>query len=102
VVRRLASILIGDCADRCARLGETMLNSHPGAGARVEVLRIQFTPDLMPTDIVGTGSWWTRTGGAVHCFGPVFANLVLADEINRATLRPNLPCSKPCRSIRSP
>ena len=46
--------------------------------------RIQFTPDLLPADIIGTQIYDQRTGEFVARKGPVFANLVLADEINRA------------------
>jgi MoxR-like ATPase len=46
--------------------------------------RIQFTPDLLPADIVGTQIYDQRTGEFTARKGPVFANLVLADEINRA------------------
>ncbi len=46
--------------------------------------RIQFTPDLLPADIVGTQIYNQRTGEFTVRKGPVFANLVLADEINRA------------------
>ncbi len=46
--------------------------------------RIQFTPDLLPADIVGTQIYNQRTGEFTVQKGPVFANLVLADEINRA------------------
>jgi MoxR-like ATPase len=46
--------------------------------------RIQFTPDLLPADIVGTQIYNQRTGEFTARKGPVFANLVLADEINRA------------------
>jgi MoxR-like ATPase len=46
--------------------------------------RIQFTPDLLPADIVGTQIYNQRTGEFTARNGPVFANLVLADEINRA------------------
>jgi len=46
--------------------------------------RIQFTPDLLPADIVGTQIYNQRTGEFTSRKGPVFANLVLADEINRA------------------
>jgi len=46
--------------------------------------RIQFTPDLLPADIIGTQIYNQRTGEFVARKGPVFANLVLADEINRA------------------
>ena len=46
--------------------------------------RLQFTPDLMPGDIVGTRVWRPSTESFDIELGPVFANLVLADEINRA------------------
>ncbi len=46
--------------------------------------RIQFTPDLLPADIVGTLVWNEGTGEFEPKIGPIFANLVLADEINRA------------------
>jgi MoxR-like ATPase len=46
--------------------------------------RIQFTPDLLPADVVGTQIYNPRTGDFTIRRGPVFANLVLADEINRA------------------
>ncbi len=46
--------------------------------------RIQFTPDLVPADLVGTRIFHQGTGEFVTSLGPVFANLLLADEINRA------------------
>ena len=46
--------------------------------------RIQFTPDLLPADLVGTRVFNQKTGEFSTVLGPVFANLVLADEINRA------------------
>jgi MoxR-like ATPase len=49
--------------------------------------RIQFTPDLMPADITGSSVFQSRTQEFVFSPGPVFANIVLADEINRATPR---------------
>jgi MoxR-like ATPase len=50
----------------------------------VEFQRIQFTPDLVPADIVGTRIYNQKHGEFEVSLGPVFANLVLADEINRA------------------
>jgi MoxR-like ATPase len=47
--------------------------------------RVQFTPDLLPTDITGTAIFNQRTQEFEFREGPVFANIVLADEINRAT-----------------
>jgi len=46
--------------------------------------RIQFTPDLLPADLIGTLIYNQRTGQFVTRKGPIFANLILADEINRA------------------
>ncbi|MBP6763477.1 MAG: AAA family ATPase [Rubrivivax sp.] len=46
--------------------------------------RIQFTPDLVPSDLIGTRIYNQKTGEFGTSLGPVFANLVLADEINRA------------------
>ncbi|MEP7328227.1 MAG: MoxR family ATPase [Betaproteobacteria bacterium] len=46
--------------------------------------RIQFTPDLVPADLVGTRIYSQKTGDFATSLGPVFANLLLADEINRA------------------
>jgi MoxR-like ATPase len=46
--------------------------------------RIQFTPDLVPADLVGTRIYNQRTGDFSTVLGPVFTNLLLADEINRA------------------
>ncbi|MCB2108938.1 MAG: AAA family ATPase, partial [Rhodobacteraceae bacterium] len=46
--------------------------------------RIQFTPDLVPADLVGTRIFNQKSGDFSVALGPVFANLLLADEINRA------------------
>lgn len=46
--------------------------------------RVQFTPDLLPADVVGTTIYNARTGEFTPHRGPIFANIVLADEINRA------------------
>ena len=51
---------------------------------RVAFERIQFTPDLLPADVVGTMIYNQRTGEFSARKGPIFANIVLADEINRA------------------
>lgn len=49
-----------------------------------EFSRIQFTPDMLPADVVGTVIYNQKTGSFAAKQGPIFANLVLADEINRA------------------
>jgi len=46
--------------------------------------RIQFTPDLVPADLIGTRIYNQKTGEFSTSLGPVFTNLLLADEINRA------------------
>ena len=50
----------------------------------VDFKRIQFTPDLLPADIVGTEIYNQKTGEFIIKQGPIFSNLILADEINRA------------------
>jgi MoxR-like ATPase len=69
-------------------LGKTMLVRTLGEAVNLKFSRIQFTPDLMPSDIVGTNIIVEgQDGRKTFRFepGPIFANLVLADEINRAT-----------------
>jgi MoxR-like ATPase len=81
----------------CALLagGHILLEGVPGLGKTLLVkalartfggqfARIQFTPDLMPADITGHTLYDTRSSQFVMRRGPVFANLILADEINRA------------------
>ncbi|MFW6221358.1 MAG: AAA family ATPase, partial [Fibrobacterota bacterium] len=46
--------------------------------------RIQFTPDLLPADLIGTMVYNQKTGEFVPKTGPIFSNIILADEINRA------------------
>ncbi len=50
----------------------------------VKFSRLQFTPDLLPADVIGTQIYNPQSGGFTTRHGPIFANLVLADEINRA------------------
>ncbi|MFW6078423.1 MAG: AAA family ATPase [Gemmatimonadota bacterium] len=51
---------------------------------RVAFSRIQFTPDMLPADVIGTMIYNQRTGEFTTKQGPIFANIVLADEVNRA------------------
>src|SRR5205823_12554095 len=53
-------------------------------GFQLTFKRIQFTPDLLPADVIGTQIYNPRSGEFTIKKGPMFANLVLADEINRA------------------
>jgi MoxR-like ATPase len=65
-------------------LAKTYAVKTLAAAIKARFSRIQFTPDLLPADIVGTQIYDQRTGAFTPRRGPVFANLVLADEINRA------------------
>ncbi|HMO63925.1 MAG TPA: MoxR family ATPase [Verrucomicrobiota bacterium] len=75
--------------------GHVLLEGVPGlaktlsvkslAGAlHVKFSRIQFTPDMLPADVIGTQVYLPQQGGFTTRRGPIFANLILADEINRA------------------
>jgi MoxR-like ATPase len=65
-------------------LAKTLAVRTLAQGLRLSFHRIQFTPDLLPADVIGTQIYNPRTGEFSIKKGPVFANLVLADEINRA------------------
>src|SRR5881275_2325994 len=65
-------------------LAKTLAVRTLAQGLRLSFHRIQFTPDLLPADVIGTQIYNPRTGEFTVKKGPVFANLVLADEINRA------------------
>jgi len=65
-------------------LAKTLLVKSLGAALGVQFERIQFTPDLLPSDVVGTMIFQPKTGEFSAHPGPIFANLLLADEINRA------------------
>jgi MoxR-like ATPase len=66
-------------------VGKTMLARSIAASIHCSFKRIQFTPDLLPLDITGNNVFNLRKKSFEFVPGPVFANLVLADEINRAT-----------------
>ena len=86
----LELVLLGFLAD-----GHVLLEDFPGlaktlaARSFAQVLsmrfaRIQFTPDLMPSDVTGSSIWNQRDGDFEFRPGPIFTNLLLSDEINRA------------------
>lgn len=75
--------------------GHVLLEDVPGTGKTLsarsfatalglEFSRVQFTPDLLPSDVTGTNVFDERDGSFAFSPGPIFANVVLADEINRA------------------
>lgn len=65
-------------------LAKTLTVKTLASTMRGQFKRIQFTPDLVPADLVGTRIYNQKTGDFTTSLGPVFANLLLADEINRA------------------
>ena len=68
-------------------VGKTLLAKSLARSVNGKFQRIQCTPDLLPTDITGTNIWNPNSREFEFMPGPVFANVLLADEINRATPR---------------
>ncbi len=68
-------------------VAKTTLAKALASSMDLKFKRIQFTPDLLPSDIIGTMIYDQRTGEFRPRLGPIFANIVLADEINRASPR---------------
>ena len=68
-------------------VGKTLLAKSLARSLDGKFQRLQCTPDLLPTDITGTNIWNPKSGEFTYLPGPVFANVLLADEINRATPR---------------
>src|SRR2546421_4859624 len=66
-------------------VGKTTLAKAIARSLGCEFKRIQFTPDLLPSDITGSSVFNQKTGEFEFRAGPAFANIVLADEINRST-----------------
>jgi MoxR-like ATPase len=66
-------------------VGKTLLAKSLAASIRAQFRRIQFTPDLLPADVTGLNVYNQGEGNFEFWSGPVFANVVLADEINRAS-----------------
>lgn len=67
--------------------GKTMLAKTVAKSVDAQFSRIQFTPDLLPSDVTGINYYNQKAGEFVFRRGPVFSNILLADEINRATPR---------------
>ncbi len=68
-------------------VGKTLLAKALARSLHCSFHRIQFTPDLLPSDLIGTSVYHQGAGEFVFKAGPLFTNVVLADEINRATAR---------------
>jgi MoxR-like ATPase len=87
VVRLLAISLIAEghvLLEGVPGIAKTMLVRRFASALGLTFKRIQFTPDMLPSDIVGTVVLDPRTQGFEYRRGPVFTNVLLADEINRA------------------
>jgi MoxR-like ATPase len=68
-------------------VGKTLLARAMAASIDCSFRRIQFTPDLLPSDVLGSSVYHAPSGDFVFKPGPLFANVILADEINRTTPR---------------
>ena len=68
-------------------MGKTVLAKSLAKSVSLEFNRIQFTPDLLPSDVTGLNYFDQKANDFVFSPGPTFCNLLLADEINRATPR---------------
>jgi len=68
-------------------VGKTVLARALAKSLDLSFARIQFTPDLLPSDILGVSIYEQKTGAFDFKKGPIFSNVVLADEINRTTPR---------------
>ena len=82
----LASIIAGGhvLIEDVPGIGKTFLSKMLAKVLGLRFSRIQFTPDLLPSDIIGTKVWRPDKGSFELVLGPIFANFVLADEVNRA------------------
>src|SRR5438874_6991340 len=68
-------------------VGKTLLARAIAASIDCSFHRLQFTPDLLPSDILGSSVYNAASGEFVFKPGPIFANVILADEVNRTTPR---------------
>ena len=69
--------------------GKTMLAKSLARSLDADFARIQFTPDLLPSDVTGLNYFNQKEGEFVFRKGPVFSNIILADEINRRHPEPS-------------
>jgi MoxR-like ATPase len=81
----LTSLLVGGhvLLEGVPGTAKTLLTRAFGAGLTLQFGRIQFTPDLMPGDVLGTNLFNFQTNSFILTKGPIFTQLLLADEINR-------------------
>ncbi len=87
LIRRLLIGLLADghiLVEGVPGLAKTLAVKTLSSAIQADFSRIQFTPDLLPADLIGTQIYNPRSGEFTPHPGPIFANLILADEINRA------------------
>jgi MoxR-like ATPase len=118
LTRRLSEVILGkedlvrDLITGILAGGHVLLEGLPGLGktemvkglarlCNIQYSRIQFTPDLLPSDITGSFILQQTDGRREFSFqeGPVFTNILLGDEINRASPKTQSPCSKQWPSV---
>jgi MoxR-like ATPase len=90
VIRELMTALFGGghiLMEDVPGVGKTTLAKALARAFDAEFKRVQFTPDLLPSDILGSSVYSPRDGTFTFKPGPIFANILLADEINRASPR---------------
>jgi MoxR-like ATPase len=90
VVRKcLVALLAGEhvLLEDVPGVGKTLVGKALAKSLSGDFCRLQFTPDLLPSDIVGSSLFNSKTSEFEYKRGPIFANVVLADEINRAPPR---------------
>ncbi len=88
VIRLVGLCLVADghiLIEDAPGLGKTSLAKALAASVQGSVGRVQFTPDLLPADVVGASVWNRSNGEFEFRSGPIFNNIILADEINRAS-----------------
>ncbi len=76
-------------------VGKTLLGKALSNSVHGKFSRLQFTPDLLPSDIVGSSVYNSNTGNFTFNKGPIFGNFILADEINRTPHGHKARCWKP-------
>jgi MoxR-like ATPase len=102
IAANVASVILGKdevieaCVVALLAGGHIIVEDYPGVGKTLlakalarsvscRFARVQFTPDLLPSDVTGVSVFNQKTGGFEFRPGPIFANIVLADEINRSS-----------------
>ncbi|MBI1246352.1 AAA domain-containing protein [bacterium] len=90
VVRKcLIALLAGEhiLLEDVPGVGKTLVGKALARSLSGDFCRLQFTPDLLPSDIVGSNIFNSKTNEFVYHSGPIFSNVVIADEINRSSPR---------------